>query len=64
MSLKCLFCRYKDVCIPEQEIHLTKYQQLHSDYNQLKHSYTDLFDKYYDLKLENLELKTKLHTTE
>lgn len=62
--LKCLFCRYKDVCIPEQEIHLTKYKQLKLDYNQLTHSYTYLLDKYYDLKLENIELKTKLHTNE
>lgn len=64
MRIKCLFCRYKDVCIPEQEIHLTKYSQLQLDYKELSHNYTDLLDKYYDLKVENLELKTKLHTNE
>lgn len=58
--LKCLFCRYKDVCIPEQEIHLTKYHQLQRDFKQLSQNYTNLLDKYYDLKVQNLELKIKL----
>ena len=62
--LKCLFCRYKDVCIPEQEFHLTNYAHLKLQYKDLSHNYTDLLDKYYDLKLENLELKTKQHTNE
>ena len=61
MRLKCLFCKYKEVCIPEQENHLNKYSQLKLDFTQLRDNYTDLLDKYYDLKLENLELKTKLH---
>lgn len=60
MMLKCLFCRYKDVCIPEQEINLTRYAQLKISFKQLNQSYTDLLDKYYDLKVQNLELKVKL----
>lgn len=62
--LKCLFCKFKDVCLPEQETHQTKYAQLKIDYAELSYNYTDLFDKYYDLKLENLELKTKQHINE
>lgn len=69
MRLKCLFCKYKAVCIPEQESNLTKYHKLKMEYKNLYNEYIeisnllanksedfdDLFVKYENLKY-NLQL--------
>lgn len=52
--LKCLFCKYRPVCIPEQEDGLTKYSRLKKSYDLLVHDYTALAIKYVNLRA-NLE---------
>lgn len=52
--IKCLFCKYRAVCLPEQEDGLTKYSRLKKSYSTLVHDYTELATKYINLK-ENLE---------
>jgi len=54
MRIKCLFCKYRAVCIPEQEDGLTKYSRLKKSYNLLVHDYTELATKYINLRA-NLE---------
>lgn len=55
--LKCLFCRYKVVCIPEQESHLTDYKKLQKMYLQVVENYRILNEEYNNLyvKYENLK---------
>ena len=57
MRLKCLFCRYKSVCLPEQESHLTDYQKLQKMYLEVVENYRILSEDYNDLyvKYENLK---------
>lgn len=53
--LKCLFCKYRAVCIPEQEDGLTKYSRLKRKHKQLLNKYSSVVNAYLDLrtKLEN-----------
>ena len=57
MRLKCLFCKYKSVCIPEQESHLTEYKALKERHKNLVQTYSHLAQDYNALyvKYENLK---------
>lgn len=57
MRLKCRFCKYKSVCIPEQESHLTDYKKLQKMYTEVIENYRILSEDYNDLfvKYENLK---------
>ena len=57
MRLKCLFCKYKAVCIPEQERGLTEYKILQKRHEELVHRYSHLAQDYDELyvKYENLK---------
>ena len=50
MRLKCIFCKYKDICIPEQESHLTEYKRLQRKYIKLLKEYDELYVKHENLK--------------
>ena len=57
MRLKCLFCKYKAVCIPEQEERLSDYNYLQKaniklvqENTKLENDYNDLYVKYENLK--------------
>lgn len=60
---KCLFCKYRAVCLPEQEDGLTKYSRLKKSYNLLVHDYTELATKYINLRanLENYIQENETH---
>ena len=60
MQLKCRFCKYKALCIPEQEEGLTEYKKLVKNHLILVHDYVELAEKYKNLR-ENLENYIKEH---
>ena len=62
MRLKCLFCKYKSVCIPEQESHLSNYQKLQKKYLDLLKSYGILNQQYDELYVNYENLKFNLQT--
>lgn len=57
MRLKCIFCKYKPVCIPEQESNLTSYKKLQNMYMEVIENYRILNEDYNNLyvKYENLK---------
>ena len=57
MRLKCLFCKYKAVCIPEQESNLTAYKKLQK-------MYMEVIENYRLLAQENTELGNLLANKE
>ena len=54
MQIKCFFCKYKALCIPDQEDGLTEYRRLKASYKILVHEYVELAEKYKNLRV-NLE---------
>lgn len=44
-KLKCVFCKYKEVCIPEQEKTLTKYKQVLEENANLQIKVVELGEK-------------------
>ena len=62
MRLKCLFCKYKAVCIPEQESNLTSYKKLQKMYMEVVENYRILSEDYNKLYVQYENLKFNLQS--
>lgn len=63
MRLKCLFCKYKKICLPEMKDGLTQYSRLIQKHKQLLNKYSFIVEAYVDLraKLENYIAEHESH---
>ena len=63
MRLKCLFCKYKKICVPEMEDGLTQYSRLIQKHKQLLNKYSYIVEAYVDIrtKYENYIVEHESH---